>query len=161
MNALVLAATAVALGGQPLEPATCGVRETLWIDHYVAALYLPPKGAPSAALRDPGTPKALYIEILDGRFMPGDIPRKWRGTLQKQLDPQTYERLSEAYRGLRRGDRVILEYAPGPGVQVQVNGKLLARLPGHRLIDALLEAWAGDDPLPERLMRIMVKNRCA
>jgi hypothetical protein len=40
------------LGEHRLHAASCSVRTTLWIEHYLAELYLPQHGGP-AALADP------------------------------------------------------------------------------------------------------------
>ena len=38
------------VGNQSLPAASCATRDTLWIHHYAAALYVPPRTRPDAAL---------------------------------------------------------------------------------------------------------------
>lgn len=147
------------IGPERLAAASCGVRATLWIEHYAAALYLPKRSNAGAQLSDATVAKALRVEIIDRRFMPGDIPRKWRTPIGEH-DAEVLERVREAYRQLNPGDKVLISYRPDSGVEVAVNGTAVASTGGHALIDALLKAWADDEPLPKKLDAVMARNRC-
>jgi hypothetical protein len=151
---------AAAAAAQPLEPAMCGVRNTLWVEHYRARLYLP-KGASLEAVGDPAKPKVLRMQMLSTFLMPPEIPSKWREALQPVLDGETMKRLQESYGRLREGDTVVVSYQPRWGLALQVNERTVATLEGHRAIDALLAAWADDGPLQKKLARTASRNRCA
>src|SRR5204863_10012312 len=73
------------VGAELLPARSCATRDTLWIHHYAAALYLPPRSAPAAALEDPQQPKALHVQILSKSFLPRDLPKKWHQTLESEL----------------------------------------------------------------------------
>src|SRR5678809_439445 len=107
---------ALSVGNQPLAAASCASRDTLWIHHYVAALYLPPRDAPVTALQDPRKPKALLVQILSRSFLPREMPKKWIVALERELDPDQMQRGHDAGRRLAVGDRVMVAYAPGRGV---------------------------------------------
>lgn len=147
-------------GTQALAPASCGARETLWIRHYTAALYLPPREPAIAAMQDPKRPKALQIQLRSRSLLPRDIPPKWRHTLEQQLDPGEFKRVREAYFELRAGDVITLAYAPGAGLDLRVNDQLVARTPSHGLVEAMLLTWAGKDPVTERLQRVLATHPC-
>ena len=40
----------VQVDGLALALASCGVRDTLWVEHYVAAVYLPPDAPPATTI---------------------------------------------------------------------------------------------------------------
>lgn len=149
------------IGTQSLAPASCATRNTLWIHHYAAALYVPPRASPVAALQDPKQPKALQVEILNKAFLPKEMPKRWRRTLESELDGQSLGSIHAAWRGLGAGDRVTIAYAPGPGVSLKVNDRVVAAAPSHALVDALLRTWADDEPLRERASRIIARHPCA
>lgn len=152
---------ALRVGNQSLTAASCATRDTLWIHHYVAALYLPSREAAVSALQDPQQPKALHVQILSKSFLPKELPKKWRQTLESQLDSQSFSSIRSAWRGLRVGDRVTIAYAPGgPGVTLQLNDSVVATSPRHDVIDALLKTWADDEPIPQRVNRVVAKNPC-
>ena len=151
---------AMRLGDYTLAPASCGVRETLWIDHYAAVLYAPPGMAPDAALLDPSRAKALEIQIVSSAFIPGELPRKYRRVLEQSLDADTFARVRTAYRMLQSGDSISLAYVPGEGLSVQLNGTQVARTSGHALIESILEVWADGKPVPARLQSTIAKHPC-
>ena|SRR6185503_4676032 len=151
---------AVRLGGEMLPAATCATRDTLWIHHYVAALYVPPKTPPLAALQDPRRAKAFQVQILSKVFLPRDMPKKYRLALEQTLDGASLAAVGAAWRGLSVGDRVMLAYAPGAGLSLQLNEREVAKTSRHDVIEALLRTWADNEPLPARLNRVLAKHPC-
>ena len=152
--------SAVRGGNHQLPAASCATRDTLWIHHDAAALYVPPRESPIAALQDPGQPKALHVQILSKSFLPKEMPKKWRDTLEQHLDGNAYGAIRNAWRQLSVGDRVTVAYAPGPGVTLELNDQLVARSPRHDVIDALLRTWAEGEPVPQRVNQTVAKHPC-
>jgi len=152
--------SAVRLGSETLPAASCATRETLWIHHYVAALYVPPSAPPVAALQDPRRAKALQVQILSKTFMPREMPKKYRLALEQTLDRATLASIQAAWRELAVGDRVMLAYAPGAGLSLQLNERTVARTARHDVLEALLRAWADDEPLTARVNRVVARHPC-
>lgn len=149
------------VGGQSLAPASCATRSTLWIHHYAAALFVPADASsPAAALEDPKQAKALQVEILNRSFLPRQVPSQWERTLEGQLDDAALGSIHAAWRSLGAGDRVTITYAPGPGVSLKVNDRVVAAAPTHRIVDAMLQAWAQDEPVYERVRRVVARHPC-
>ena len=151
---------ALRVGNQSLPAASCATRDTLWIHHYTAALYLAPKASPASALQDPKAPKALHIQILSRTFLPKDLTVKWRDTLEAHLDMPSFTSVRLAWREIAVGDQVTIAYLPGSGVTLQLNDRVIARSPRHDVIDALLQTWADNEPVPQRVSRVVAKNPC-
>lgn len=169
-GALTLAA-AVVLAGVPLETQmhvggsavtlrSCGVRDTLWIEHYVAALYVPPQ-ATAEAVQDAEQPKAVRIRILDRRWLPSALPRKWSAALQAGLPEAPLRHVHGAYAALADGDDVVISYTPRRGTEMRVNDRLVARAAGHGVIDALLGTWAGREAVAAKLTRVASRHPCS
>jgi hypothetical protein len=157
-----LAATQIARANEALlEPASCAVHQTLWVQHYAAQLFLAP-GKPPTALADPRQPKLLRIRIINPALLPPQIPAQWRHALAPVLGVEMMARLQAVYEGLRPGDVVVVAYEPTSGVSLHANDRLLAHAPGHSAIEALLAAWAQEGlPLTEQLKRATARNPCA
>lgn len=151
---------AMRIGNQSLPATSCATRDTLWIQHYVAALYVPPRAVPEAALQDPKQPKAVHVQILSKSFMPRELPKRWRQTLEQQLDGAAMGAIRSAWKELSVGDSVTIAYAPGPGVTLQLNDRVVAQSQKHDVIDALLHTWADGEPVPERVHRVVAKHPC-
>jgi len=152
--------SALSIGNQPLQAASCASRDTLWIHHYVAALYVPPQEAPVVVLQDPKKPKALLVQILSRSFLPREMPKKWSAALARELDPAQAERVHAAWRRLNVGDRVMVAYAPGRGVSLELNERTVARADEHRLVQTLLETWADGQPIADRVSATVAKHPC-
>ena len=148
------------VGNEMLPARSCATRDTLWIHHYAAALYVPQRAAPEVALQDPRQPKALHVQILSKSFLPRDLPKKWDQTLQAQLDRPSMNAIENAWRQISVGDRVTIAYAPGPGVTLQLNERLVARSSRHDVVDALLRTWADGGPVRERVSQAVAKHPC-
>jgi hypothetical protein len=151
--------THMKVGGEPVALRTCGIRDTLWIDHYVAALYVPPRTSVQA-VEDPGQAKAVRIRILDRRWLPRELPRKWSAALQAGLPEEPLQRVRAAYAALALGDDVEITYAPHRGTEMRVNGSLITRASGHGVIDALLATWAGREAVAAKLARVAARHPC-
>ena len=151
--------SSMALGEQPLLLASCGVRDTLWVEHYVAALYLRP-GQTIAATRDPAQPIVVLLHVIRGASLPQRIPEQWRTPLREELELEPLARVRAAYAQLGSGDRVVVSYEPGAGVAMAVNGRTVATAPGHELIDSMLRSWADGDPLSGKLRRLALEHPC-
>jgi len=144
----------------PLLLASCGVRDTLWVEHYAAGLYLRRGAAPQGVL-DPGEPKALRLRVLTTTYLPEQLPGRWRRALERALDADTYARARRSYLRLSAGDTVTIVYLPGSGVSMQHNGRLVAQSDDHRVVEAMLDAWAGDEPIDDKLERLTREHPCA
>ncbi len=148
------------VGDQVLAATSCGLRETLWIDHYAATLYVRPGDAAESALPDARRAKALEIHLLNRSFMPAEFPRKYRRALEADLDEVTMSRLSAAYRALRSGDIVTIAYLPERGVSLSVNRELIAATPAHHVVESILATWADGKPVDQHLRSMLAKHPC-
>jgi hypothetical protein len=151
--------TQLNVGGSALALRSCGIRDTLWIEHYVAALYLPPR-ASVQAMQDADEAKAVRIRILDRRWLPRELPRKWSAALAAGLPEEPLRQVRAAYSALTLGDDVEIAYAPPRGTEMRVNGRLVARAAGHAVIDSLLATWAGPEPVAGKLVRTAARHPC-
>ena len=150
---------ALEVSGHRLELASCGVRDTMWIDHYAAGLYVP-SGAGAKAAADAKQATAVRMKIINARYLPGDIPAKWRGALDRELGHEPMMRVRRAYDKLQDGDVVTFSYVPSQGVTMQLNDRKVIDVGGHAVIDSILAAWRGRDPIGEKLHRLALHHRC-
>jgi hypothetical protein len=102
----------------------------------------------------------VRMHIVESRFLPERIPQPWREALAGELEREPMFRVRVEYGDLTDGDVVTIAYAPESGVTMRVNGRTVTRTPGHGAIDAILEAWAGQDPISGKLRRIAMKHPC-
>jgi hypothetical protein len=144
--------------GEELVLTSCGVRDTLWIEHYVAGLYVPRGTRAVSAVRDPNKSKVLVVQVLNTYFFPPRLPEKWRKPLQASLSADKFAQVSAAYQNLLNGDTMQYSYSPDTGLAMTVNGERVINA-GHGVIDALLRAWQRDED-PGTLGELLQGNNC-
>lgn len=129
---------------------------------YVAALYLP-KDVPTERVLD-DVPRRLelsYFWSIRGKDFGGAAEQK----LEETLDPRSraairerVETLHRTYRDVSPGDRYALDYIPGEGTTLRLNGEPLVTIPGADFARAYFGLWLGEDPLDDTLRDRLLEN---
>ncbi len=148
---------AVDLAGQKLQLNGAGIRYKFVVKVYTAGLYLSSKASTTAeALAAPG-PKRIHISMLrdiDGnelgrlftRGMEDNAPRE---EFVKSINGVL--KLSEIFasrKQLNNGDSFFVDYVPGLGSTVLVNGKAIGEtIKEPEFFSALLRIWLGEKPV--------------
>lgn len=128
---------------------------------YAAAFYLPHRLATGAAVfADPG-PKRLQLRMLvsgsSGYFVEAfdkgirkRVPADQREAMQPRIE--AFDALVRGCGDLKTGDLVNLDYVPGKGTVLSLNGKVHgAPVPGADLYNAMLAIFLGDTALDKPL----------
>jgi len=161
------------LAGQKLQLNGAGVRYKFVVKVYTAGLYLTTKaGTPQEVLAAPG-PKRMHIHMLrdiDGNelgrlFTKGMEDNAPREEFVKSINGVL--KLSEIFasrKQLNNGDSFYVDYVPGLGSTVLVNGKPVGEtIKEPEFFTALLRIWLGDKPadagLKEALLGIKKERR--
>ncbi len=144
----------ISLEGQELVLNGAGVREKFFFDIYVAALYLPARNRDARSILTADQPwrmsmDFLYSEVdrekLDKGWDEGfeaNVPREKLAALRERL--QTFKNM---FSTMRKGDVALMDYMPGKGVRVVINGKEKGVVPGADFARALLSVWIGAKPV--------------
>lgn len=152
-------------GGPELVLNGAGLRTRVFFRVYVGALYLQQKaGSTQAVLSDSGpkrvamhmlrdlTAEQLFSALNDGlknNHTPGDLAK---------LEPQVkqLEGIFNAVKAAKSGDSILLDYVPGTGTRVVVNGDAKGTIAGEEFNRALLRVWLGDQPADAGLKKAML-----
>ena len=142
-----------------------GVRTRVFFRVYVGALYLErKKTAADAVLTDKGakrvamhllrdlTAEQLFSALEEGlknNHDPAELAR---------LEPQTrqLEGIFGAVKAVKAGDSILIDYTPGGGTRIVVNGELRGTIPGDDFNRALLRIWLGERPADTALKKAML-----
>ncbi|MEJ2059120.1 MAG: chalcone isomerase family protein [Gammaproteobacteria bacterium] len=141
------------VAGETLKLNGAGIRYKFIFKIYVAALYLPaPAHTTGAVLDEPG-PKRMLMHFLYHKVTARQLRDGWREGFADNLDKQTYqaltpriERFNSFFGDLKDGDRVWLDYQPGVGTRVEINGQQKGVIRGEDFMRALLSVWLGPEP---------------
>ena len=151
----------IRLAGRELQLNGLGVRAVFIFRAYVAGLYLGQKTAvPQEVLQQAG-PKRLQLRMLMEIGAP-DIRKALIDGMQKNVSQAQWAAMQErvaqfgrtidALGSTRTGDTLTLDYVPGRGMTLAVNGVAQgAAIAGADFYNALLGIFVGDDPVDTRL----------
>ncbi len=142
-----------------------GLRTRAFFRVYVGALYLQQKTNSAQAIIGDAGAKRIAMHILrditadqffsslnDGlkaNHAPGDLAK-----LEPQL--KQLEGILLAVKSTRNGDVIVLDYVPGSGTRVVVNGDGKGTIAGEEFNRALLRIWLGDQPVDAGLKKAML-----
>ncbi|RTL15197.1 MAG: hypothetical protein EKK52_21165 [Burkholderiales bacterium] len=153
--------SAVDLAGQKLQLNGAGIRYKFVVKVYTAGLYLTTKaGTTQEVLAAPG-PKRIQIQMLrdiDGNelgklFTKGIEANVSREEFAKSINGVL--KLSEMFASRKQlsiGDAFSVDYVPGVGSSVLLNGKPLGEtIKEPEFFSALLRIWLGDKPADDAL----------
>lgn len=165
---------AVDIAGQKLQLNGAGVRYKFVVKVYTAGLYLTQKAATTAEVLSAPGPKRIHISMLrdiDGNelgklFTKGMEDNAPRDEFVKSINGVL--KLSEVFasrKQLNTGDSFSVDYVPGIGSTLLLNGKPLMSEPikEPEFFTCLLRIWLGDKPadaaLKEALLGVKKERR--
>lgn len=148
-------ADSVQVGSRELQLNGAGVRSRFFLDLYITALYLPAKSTSFATVLADGGEKRIALHLLIGisadhlysalknaiaaNHTPAEL-----GALEVPL--KEFAAVFYAIDEIEKGDVVTLDYLPGSGTRVSVNGVAKGTVGGAPFYGALLKVWLGDRP---------------
>ncbi len=153
------------LDGVDLVLNGAGLRNFLFLDVYVMALYLPQRMTDANAVLRHDLPRRVRISLLrefsaerDLEFLMNGLEANNTPTelaaIQVQLEH--FLRLLRAMGTIAKGSVVQLDYLPNVGTRVWLNQRLLGTVAGAAFNRAILKIWLGDEPTQADLKRALL-----
>ena len=128
-----------------------------FIKAYVGALYMLDGTPLEKVLSD--TPKRLEIEYFHP-IKGEDFGSASNKVMAQNVDSEAFERLkprleklNALYRDVQPGDRYSLDYVPGKGTELSLNGNSLGVIEGADFASALYAMWLGEKPMNKSFKR--------
>ena len=151
------------VGADELVLNGAGIRTRFIFKVYVGALYLPVKETTEAQVLSLAGAKRVSLTLLRDlsaqqlteAFEKGMRANTGAAEIEK-MKPRIAELLS-LFTDAKEGEVILIDYLPGTGTIIHVNGKLRGRpIPGEDFYRALLRIWLGDEPVDEELKKAML-----
>ena len=148
--------TSLKCQGADLALNGCGLRKKYGFKAYVAALYLSePSASPEHIMTRDKDPKRLHISMLRNVSA-----KKFISTIEKNIDVNftaaeraLYAKELAAFlacfggrESLDDGSVIHIDFVPGTGTHVAVDGKKIDTIAGDDFYHALLRLWIGKPP---------------
>jgi len=149
------------LGDSTLVLNGVGLRAVAWLKGYAAGMYLTQRAAtPAAALAAPG-PKRIRMRMLldvDSAEFAKAVDKGFRRNTPEAEQARIADRARQfdaairAIGPVRRGDVIDLDYLPGRGTALLLNGKPRGPvLPGEDFYGAVMRIFLGERPVDAEL----------
>ncbi len=152
----------VSEGGPELLLNGAGLRTRFLFRVYVGALYVQKKtGAAGAVINDAGAKRmALYMlrELPADQFADALEDGLKNNNAADEL-PKLEARVKQlravfdAVKIARVGDVIVIDFLPGAGARITINGDVKAMIAGEDFSRALLRIWLGDKPADSDLKK--------
>jgi hypothetical protein len=146
-----------------------GLRAVAWLKGYAAGLYLAEKaGTPAAVLAQKG-PKRVQLKMMVdvdskefvkafGKGMRRNHSEAEQAALRERM--ARFDGLVTALGKLRKGDVVDLDWLPGKGLRLALNGRPRGEtIPGEDLYAGILKIFVGRDPVDAKLKAGLLGSR--
>lgn len=153
------------VGNASLQLNGAGLRTRLFFKIYVGALYLPQKQADAAAILADGHERRVALHILHdlsseklfNAFYDAIEANHTEAELSA-LGAQIRQmaQIFDTVKEVKPGDTVMLDFLPGSGTQITVNGSARGTIAGAEFNRALMKVWLGDKPVQDDLKKAML-----
>lgn len=155
----------VQAGNASLQLNGAGIRTKLIFKVYVGALYLTEKKRTAAAvLADVGAKRVAMhmlrelsgeklLEAFDKGMVANNTPAELAAI---DMRIKEFAAIFRTTNEVAKGDVIMLDYFPGEGTRVSINGAEKGRVAGAEFNRALLKIWLGESPVDEDLKKGML-----
>jgi hypothetical protein len=140
-----------------------GIREKLFMDIYIGALYLPEKSASAAAILSSPEPASVLMHFLYKTVSKEKITAGWTEGLEANHSPAEMqllqpklEQFNQLFLTVHAGDVIRIDYLPGNGTEVRINNEWRGKVAGDAFFPALLKVWLGEHPVSISLKNAML-----
>ena len=148
------------IGDQSLLLNGAGVRSKLIFEIYVGAIYLLKTSQNSSEILAAPGPKSMQMTMLYRQVEAEKITGGWTDGFRANLTDEEFRRLDDRLKRfntlfptLHEGDTVRMDYSPGTGTRLSINGKARGIIEGEDFMTALLKVWIGEHPADKDLMK--------
>lgn len=140
-----------------------GVRDRLFFDIYVGALYLPSTGQSVEAILAGDQPARIEMHFLYKEVEAEKLESAWQEGFSNNNQREVLDTIEAQLENFVRlfptaveGDVFVMEYLPGQGTQVIINGETAGAIAGDVFFRALLGVFLGPKPADGDLRRGML-----
>jgi hypothetical protein len=144
----------------PLLLNGAGIRKKFFFSIYLASLYLPSRTSEVGAIIGIDQASRVQMDMLYSEVAREKLVAAWNDGFEANHSPEELaplkervERFNSMFETLVAGDQVMIDYLPGTGTGVTINGTLRGVIPGHDFNQALLKIWLGESPVSKSLKK--------
>lgn len=135
-----------------------GLREKMWIDLYVGALYLPKKSSNATEIMNSADAQAIKLTIVSGMITSEKMINAVNDGFENATGGKTaplkakIEKFKSFFKDeIKKQDEFLIAHVPGKGVVVSKNGTVKGTIDGMAFKKALFGIWLCNKPADKDL----------
>ncbi len=140
-----------------------GIRKKFFVSVYIGALYLTEKRDSAPAILAADEPRRVAMHFLYSKVEADKLREAWLEGFQANVSADQFARVKPSLEKFNaffgdavKGDVILLDYIPGVGTRVSVNGEVKGTIPGAEFNRDLLAVWLGKEPVTSSLKEAML-----
>jgi len=140
-----------------------GYRTKFIFNIYVGALYTESKVESRDAAQVLKGPKRVVMHMVYDEVSKEKMASAWNEGFEENNSDEQLAKLKSRlntfiayFPDLKEGDIVFLDFIPGKGTRVTINGEVKGVIEGADFYAALLDVWLGDEPADDDLKEAML-----
>jgi len=140
-----------------------GYRTKFIFNIYVGALYTESKVESRDAVQALKGPKRVVMHMVYDEVSKEKMANAWHEGFEENNSDDQLDKLKSRldtfiayFPDLKEGDIVLLDFIPGKGTRVTINGAVKGVIAGDDFYAALLDVWLGDEPADDDLKEAML-----
>jgi len=143
--------------GKDLVLNGMGLREKMWIDVYVAGLYLEDKSGDAQQILDSEQAKHIRMHFLYKKVAAKKLVGAWNDGVKNNAGSQAgelksgLEQLNSWMVDLVKGEEMVFTSVPGKGLRVEVKGEEKGVIEDEAFSKAFWSIFIGEKPPTDRL----------
>ena len=139
----------VSVGGQTLLLNGMGLRSKMFVKVYVGGLYLEKKTADAGAIIQADATKRVVLQFIYGEVSKDQMVEAFEDGFKANA-PSAPKGLVEQWVGaleaMKKGEQLVVTYAPGTGTTMTLRGRDKLTIPGLPFAQAVFSVWFGPKP---------------
>lgn len=140
-----------------------GYRKKFFVKVYIGALYTERLARSRDEVIGLTGPRRVWIHVVREEVSREKLVDAWNQGFEanlsedhmKKLQPQI-DKFNAMFPAVTEGDVIWLDYIPGIGTRVTINGEQKGAIPGRDFNNAMMDIWLGEEPADSKLKKAML-----
>ena len=140
-----------------------GYRKKFFVKVYIGALYTEKLARSRDDVMAMKGPKRIAMHILHDEISQEKLVNAWNEGFESNLSEDDLNKLrpqidkfNAMFTTAKNGDEIYLDYIPGTGTRVTINGEKKGVIPGRDFSNAMVDIWLGENPADSKLKKAML-----
>ena len=140
-----------------------GYRKKFFIKVYIGALYTEKLARSRDDVIAMKGPRRIAMHIVHDEISREKLVDAWNEGFENNLADEDLEKMrrdidkfNTMFPAVKAGDVIYVDFIPGAGTRVTINGEPKGSIPGRDFNNAVVDIWLGEEPADSKLKKAML-----